>query len=51
LADSEVQGESAREIREKIDENEGGMGPLNVLSTEDVRAIADALVRPRGGGD
>jgi hypothetical protein len=51
LADSEVQGESAREIREKIDENEGGMGPLNVLSTDDVRAIADALAQQRDGGD
>jgi hypothetical protein len=51
LADSEVRGESAREIKKKIDENEGGMGPLNVLSTEEVQAIANALVRPQGGGD
>lgn len=51
LADSKVRGESARDIQKKIDENEGGMGPLNVLSTDDVRAIADALVRPEGGGD
>lgn len=51
LANSEVLGESARDIQKKIDENEGGMGPLNVLSTEEVQAIANALVRPRSGGD
>lgn len=51
LANSEVRGESATEILKKIRENEGGMGPLNVLSTLEVQAIADALARPRNGGD
>ncbi len=31
LANSQVAGESAAEIQEKITENEGGMGPLGVL--------------------
>ena len=46
LADSEVEGESAAEIQEKIYENEGGMGPLAALTTEQIQAIAAAL-----GGD
>ena len=45
LANSEVRGESASEIWTKIDGNEGGMGPLGVLSTQQVQAIADALAR------
>jgi hypothetical protein len=51
LADSEVEGESAREIQEKINEDEGGMGPLNVLSAQEVQAIANALSSPQSGGD
>ncbi len=51
LANSEVRGESAKNIWKKIKEDEGGMGPLNVLSTEEVQAIADALARRQGGGD
>ena len=43
LANSKVKGESASEIQKKIDENEGGMGPLKVLSTEEIQAIAAAL--------
>ena len=46
LADSEVKGESAAEIQKKINENEGGMGPLGVLKTEQIQTIAVAL-----GGD
>ncbi len=46
LADSEVEGESAAEIQEKINENEGGMGPLGALKTNQIQAIAAAL-----GGD
>jgi len=46
LANSKVKGESARDIQKKIDENEGGMGPLRVLSTEKIQAIADALAKP-----
>jgi hypothetical protein len=45
LANSEVKGESASEIQKKINENEGGMGPLRVLTTEEIRAIAAALAR------
>jgi cytochrome c553 len=43
LANSEVSGESAEEIREKINEDEGGMGPLKALSTQEIQAIAVAL--------
>lgn len=43
LANSEVRGESASEIRGKINENEGGMGALRVLTTAQIQAIATAL--------
>lgn len=43
LSNSKVKGESASEIQEKIDKDKGGMGPLSVLSTEEIQAIADAL--------
>ena len=43
LETSEVGNESASEIQEKIDEDEGGMGPLNVLTPAEVQAIAAAL--------
>jgi hypothetical protein len=46
LEDSEVEGESAAEIQKEINENEGGMGPLAVLKTEQIQSIAVAL-----GGD
>ena len=49
LANSKVEGESARDIQKKIDEDEGGMGPLRVLSTQEIQAIADVLAR--SGGD
>lgn len=45
LAGSEVRGESASEIWSHINEDEGGMGPLGVLSTQQIQAIADALAR------
>jgi mono/diheme cytochrome c family protein len=45
LSNSEVMGESASEIQEEIDDNEGGMGPLNFLSRTEIRAIADALAQ------
>jgi hypothetical protein len=45
LANSEVSGESADEIQEEIDEDEGGMGPLRALSTERIQAIAAALAQ------
>lgn len=48
LATSQVRGKSASEIQHKIDENEGGMGALSVLTPEEVAAIAAAL---EGGGD
>lgn len=51
LARSEVSGESAREIREKINEDEGGMGPLGLLSTEKIQAIAAALAESGGDDD
>jgi len=43
LANSQVKGESASEIQKKINENEGGMGPLSVLTTGEIQAIANAL--------
>jgi cytochrome c553 len=51
LANSEVRGESLAEIQEKINENEGGMGPLGVLSTEKIQAIAAALAESGGDDD
>ena len=49
LANSKVSGESAKDIQKKINENEGGMGPLRVLSTQEIQAIAAALAE--SGGD
>ncbi|MDH4275496.1 MAG: hypothetical protein OEW08_10690 [Gammaproteobacteria bacterium] len=43
LARSEVRGESASEILKEINENEGGMGPLRVLTPTQIQAIANAL--------
>ena len=43
LASSKVSGESVKDIQKKINENEGGMGPLRVLSTQEIQAIAAAL--------
>ena len=51
LANSEVRGESSSEIQKKINENEGGMGPLRVLLTPEIQAIADALARRQRGGE
>ena len=45
LANSEVRHESASEIQGKINENEGGMGPLRVLTTPQITAIATALAQ------
>jgi cytochrome c5 len=49
LASSKVKGESAKDIQKKIDENEADMGPLRVLSTQEIQAIAAALAE--SGGD
>jgi hypothetical protein len=46
LTNSEVKNESASDIQEEIDDNEGGMGPLRFLSSGEIRAIADALANP-----
>lgn len=43
LGDSEVANESAGEIENAIDENEGDMGSLSFLSDSQIEAIADAL--------
>lgn len=43
LQDSEVRGESFNEIREAILDDEGGMRPLQVLTDQQIRAIADSL--------
>ena len=49
LVNSKVSGESAKDIQKKIDENEADMGPLRVLSTQEIEAIAAALAQ--SGGD
>jgi len=51
LENSKVDGESAKDIQKKIDEDEGGMGPLGVLSAPEIQAIADALAQVNGGDD
>lgn len=48
LENSKVRGESAREIQKKISENEGGMGPLFFLTSQEIQAIADALAKVEG---
>lgn len=45
LAQSEVRNESASEIAGEIAANEGGMGPLGVLTAAEIQAIADALAQ------
>jgi hypothetical protein len=45
LANSQVKGESVSEIQKKINGNEGGMGPLKVLSAEEIQAIAATLAQ------
>ena len=45
LANSKVNGESAKEIRKKIIEDEGGMGPLRILSEMEIQSIADELAK------
>jgi hypothetical protein len=51
LANSKVSGESAKEIQEEIDENEGGMGPLRILTELEIQAIAAALAEAGSGKD
>jgi hypothetical protein len=51
LTTSSVRGESASKIQSEINENEGGMGPLRVLTPEEIQAIANALATVSGGGD
>jgi len=50
LANSEVKGKKSEEIQEKINEDKGGMKPLEELSPLQVQAIASALANV-GGGD
>ena len=45
LANSEVKGQPASEIQQEINENEGGMGPLKVLTPAQIQAIANALAQ------
>lgn len=45
ISNSEVRGEDAADIEEAIMENEGGMAPLQVLTTEQIQAIAAALAQ------
>ena len=50
IENSEVKGEDAQEIRDEIEEDEGGMKPLEELSPSQIQAIADALAQVGGGG-
>jgi len=50
LENSELIGKNAEKIQKAIDEDKGGMGVLNVLSTQEIDAIAAVLAEP-GGGD
>jgi hypothetical protein len=50
LGNSELIGKNAEKIQKAIDEDKGGMGVLNVLSTQEINAIASVLAEP-GGGD
>ena len=43
LANSQKKGKSVSKIQQAINKNKGGMGPLIVLSQEEIQAIADAL--------
>jgi len=45
LENSEVRGESANEIHEAINEDEGGMAPLSALTDAQIQAIAGALAQ------
>jgi hypothetical protein len=45
LAQSEVKDESAAEIEAKISANKGGMGPLEILTPEEIQAIANVLAQ------
>jgi hypothetical protein len=51
LSNSEVDRESWSEIKEKIYKDKGGMGPLSVLSDDEIKAIAAALGGTDSGGD
>ncbi|MCM2334296.1 MAG: c-type cytochrome [Anaeromyxobacteraceae bacterium] len=50
LATSDVRGESAGDIQEAIEEDEGGMGALSGLTLTQLQAIAAALSGSGGGG-
>ncbi len=45
LANSEVKGKKTKEIQEKIEEDKGGMKPLEELSPPQIQAIADVLMQ------
>jgi mono/diheme cytochrome c family protein len=51
LASSEVTGKPAGKIQDAIDDNKGGMGALDTLTTEQIEAIAVALAEVGDGGD
>jgi mono/diheme cytochrome c family protein len=49
LENSKLIGKDARKIQKAIDVDKGGMGVLDVLSTQEIEAIAAVLVEPNGG--
>ena len=48
LENSQVKGKNARSIQKAIDVDKGGMGVLNVLSTQEIEAIAAVLAESHG---
>ena len=48
LAESQVRGARVDKVQKMIDEDKGGMGPLIVLTTEEIEAIAGALAKVHG---
>jgi hypothetical protein len=51
LAESQVRGARADKVQKAIDHDKGGMGPLIVLTTEEIEAIAGALAEVDGRED
>jgi hypothetical protein len=51
LAESKVRGKELGELQKAIEKDKGGMGPLNVLTTEELEAIAAVLAEVDGRED
>ena len=51
LAESKVRGARVDKVEKAIDHDKGGMGPLSVLTTEEIEAIAAVLAEVEGRKD